>query len=250
MKLEGKVAVVTGAGAGLGRAVAMRFAQEGARVAVVDRDAKAGETVAREIGSGSAFVETDVADETSVEKMASAVRGRFGNVNVLYNNAAVFLTGQDARVHELHTEVWDRTCAVNLRGAFLVAKHLLPLMMAAGGGSVIQAGSPTGLLGCAPDYAAYSASKGGAMSLARAMANGYARDNIRVNILVPGPMRTPMTDAVFASVEARREQERATMLGRLGAAEDVCGLAVFLASDDSAYCTGGFYMADGGLTAL
>ncbi len=181
--------------------------------------------------------------------MAQAVK-HFGGLDILYNNAAIQLVGQDARAHELSEEVWDRTYDVNIRGVWLCAKYVIPAMMQRGGGSIINVASPTGLVGCAPGFTAYSSSKGAVYGLTRVMAADYARDHIRVNALVPGPIETPLTKAIFADPATREGLINAVPLGRLGQPEDVVGLAIFLASDESAYCTGGTFMVDGGQTAI
>jgi len=162
----------------------------------------------------------------------------------------VQLHGQDARAHELSEEVWDRTYAVNLRGVWLCSKYAIPLMLKQGGGSIIHVASPTGMLGCAPGYTAYSSSKGGVFGLTRVMAADYARDNIRVNAIVPGAMETPLIAELLTDQQTRQNLAALMPLGRLGQPEDVVGLALFLASDESRFCTGGIYMVDGGLTAV
>jgi len=162
----------------------------------------------------------------------------------------VELHGQDARAHELSAETWDRTHAINLRSVWLCSKYAIPPMLEHHGGSIIHVASPTGLYGCAPGYTAYSASKGGVVALTRVMAADYARDNIRVNAIVPGTTDTPMIAPLLEDEGVRARLMALSPMGRLGRPDDVAGLAVFLASDESAYCTGGIYMADGGLTAI
>lgn len=169
---------------------------------------------------------------------------------MLYNNAAIQLHGQDGRAHEISEEVWDRTHTINLKGVWLVSKYIVPLMLERGGGSIIHAASPTGLTGCAPDYTAYSASKGGVIALTRVMAAGYARDGIRVNAVVPGTTDTPLIADLLADTTIRAQLVANIPLGRLGTAEEVAGVVLFLASDEARYCTGGLYMVDGGLTAI
>ncbi|MGB8478595.1 MAG: 3-oxoacyl-ACP reductase family protein [Acidobacteriaceae bacterium] len=253
MRLSGKVAVVTGAAVGLGRAVADRFAREGAVVVAADINETDGTALSeqlRERGSEAMFVRTDVADEASVQQLIDSTLAHYKRIDVLYNNAGVLLPERDVPAHELRSEVWDYVMGVNLRGCFLCAKYALPSMLKQGCGSIIQMGSPTGLVGCAPRLTAYSASKAGIMGLTRVMAVAYARNHIRVNSIVPGTMETPMNGYLLADDSKREEYREAIPLGRLGKPEDIEGLAVFLASDESAYCTGGLYMCDGGLTAV
>lgn len=250
-RLHGKVAVITGGSRGLGRAAALRFAAEGARVVVADAHEGDEATVQaiRQGGGEAIFVPTDVSDARDAEAMVGAALEHFGHLDVLYCNAAVQLHGQDAPAHELEEAVWERTLAVNLRGVWLCAKYALPALLGRGG-SIILAASPTGLTGGGAGYTAYSASKGGVIALTRVMAADYGRSGVRVNAVVPGPTETPLIASLVADEAVRRRLEDATMLGRLGQPEDVTGLLVFLASDEARYCTGGIYMADGGITAL
>jgi NAD(P)-dependent dehydrogenase (short-subunit alcohol dehydrogenase family) len=253
MRLQGKVAVVTGASVGLGRAVAARFAAEGARVVAADTNDADGRALAEEqkrLGREALFVPTDVSDESAVVRLFDAALAHYGRVDVLHNNAAILLNDRDLPAHELSTDAWDRVMDVNLRGAFLCAKYAIPPMLKQGGGSIVFLGSPTGLVGCAPKLTAYSASKAAVMGLARVMAAAYARNNIRVNSIVPGTMDTPMNGYILADPELREQYRETVPMGRLGKPCDIEGIALFLASDESAYCTGGLYMCDGGLTAV
>jgi NAD(P)-dependent dehydrogenase (short-subunit alcohol dehydrogenase family) len=253
MRLSGKVAVVTGSAVGLGRAVVTRFAREGALVVAADINVPGGVDVVGQIrkqGGRGIFVRADVGEEGDVIALLESASAEFGRIDVLYNNAAVLFHDRDARAHELNLEVWDEVMRVNLRGTFLCAKHVIPFMLRQGGGSIINLGSPTGLTGCAPNLTAYSASKAGISGLTRVMAAAYARDGIRVNAVIPGTMDTPMNDFLLRDEETREQFREAVPMGRLGMPCDVEGLAVFLASEDSAYCTGGLYTCDGGLTAV
>jgi NAD(P)-dependent dehydrogenase (short-subunit alcohol dehydrogenase family) len=253
MRLRNKVAIVTGAATGLGRAVAVRFAREAACVVVADTNAPEGEAVADELGREGCkalFVRTDISQEQDVRQLVESTLEKFGRLDVLHNNAAVLFHNLDARVHELSADVWDCTMRVNLRGFFLCSKYAVPPMLKQGGGSIIHLCSPTGFLGCAPTLSAYSSSKGGVLGLTRVMAASYARDNIRVNAIIPGTMDTPMNASILADDATREKLRAAVPVGRLGVPEDIAGLAVFLASDESSYCTGGLYPCDGGLTAV
>lgn len=252
MWLTNKVAVVTGGGAGLGRAVALRFAREGARVVVAEINPSNGQAVTKEIeqGGGEAMlIPTDVSDENQVKVLIDSTVRKYGRIDILHNNAAVLSHQRDARAHEVSTEVWDWTMAVNLRGAWLCCKYSIPPMLERKAGSIIMLASPTGMLGFRR-ITAYSTSKGGIFALTRAMAADYGSDNIRVNAIVPGTMNTPMNKDYLGDPDTRAHAIAAAPLGRVGEPEDIAGLSVFLASDESAYCTGGIYMADGGMTAV
>jgi NAD(P)-dependent dehydrogenase (short-subunit alcohol dehydrogenase family) len=253
MRLSGKIAVVTGAAAGLGRAVALRFAREGAAVVAADTNEAEGKLLTKEFaefGGEGIFIKTDISDEHSVRNLFDTTLARYSRIDILYNNAAVLSHKNDSEVHELSVETWDYIMGTNLRGTFLCSKYAVPSMLKDGNGSIIHVSSPTGLYGCAPQLTAYSASKAGIIGLTRAMAAAHARNNIRVNTIVPGTMDTPMNGPLFSDNGLREKFQAAIPLGRLGTPKDIEGVAVFLASDESAYCTGGIYMCDGGLTAV
>ena len=253
MRLKGKTAIVTGGGAGIGRGVAEAYAREGARVTIAEIVTANGEAASRaitEAGGTATFIRCDVSKTPEVKAMVEETVRAYGGVDILVNNAGVQLHGQDARAHELSEEVWDRTMATNFRSAWLCSKYAIPSMLHRGGGSIIHIASPTGLTGCAPTYTAYSASKGGVFALTRIMAVDYGRDNIRVNAIIPGTTETPMISGLLTDPQTRRGLEAKSPLGRLGTPADVAPLAVFLASDESCYCTGGFYAADGGMLAV
>jgi NAD(P)-dependent dehydrogenase (short-subunit alcohol dehydrogenase family) len=252
MRLKDKIAIVTGAGVGIGRAIAQRFAKEGAKVVIAEIDAAQGRSSAEALaseGGDAFFVPTDVSKEEQVKAMVDAALARFGRIDILCNNAAILLFHEEARAHELSNETWDRTMAVNLRGYWLTAKYVIPKMLAQSAGSIIHVASPTGLFAFAR-LTAYSTSKGGVVALTRAMAADYAKDGIRVNAIVPGTIDTPMNAPLLSDSEAREHSKTRNLLGRLGTPQDLAGIALFLASEDSAYCTGGLFTVDGGQTAM
>jgi NAD(P)-dependent dehydrogenase (short-subunit alcohol dehydrogenase family) len=248
-RLDGKICVITGAASGIARAAAGAFVREGATVGLVDRNEQGlAEATAEMVGNAFPLV-TDVTDESSVEQAFSEVNRRHGRLDVLYTCAAVQLIGEDAPVHELSLDVWERTHAVNLRGVFLSCKHGARLMIDAGhGGSIINCGSPTGLTMCGAGWHAYSSSKAGVMGLTRVMAADLAPYGIRVNGVVPGSIRTSLTKPLFDDPETAEKLRALHPIGRAGEPEDMAGIAVFLASDDSKFATGAHFFVDGGIS--
>ena len=249
--LEGKRSIVTGAGSGMGRAAAVRFAAEGARVGLIDLDEAAAASVAAEIGAagGEALVlPADVRSEDDVSAAVGRAATAWDGLDVIVANAGVQLAGQDDRADRLALEVWQRTIDINLTGVFLTCKHGIRVLLAGGGGAVVCTCSPTGQYGVAPGYDAYSASKAGVYGLVRVMAADYAQENIRVNGVIPGYTNTPMTNWVTDS--DRETLLRGIPLNRPGEPEEVAAVMAFLASDDTPYVTGAVWAADGGMTAV
>ena len=248
-RLDGKIAVVTGAGSGIGQEAARAFAREGAIVGILDRNAPAVAATVQEIGANAFPLVADVTDENSVSAAFNEVRRRHGRLDVLYNCAAVQLIGEDAPVHELDIDVWQRTHDVNLRGVYLTNKYGVRLMMESGdGGSIINAGSPTGITMCGAGWHAYSSSKAGVMALTRIMASDYAPAGIRVNSVIPGSIETPLTKPLFDDPETRAKLVSLHPIGRAGTPQDMAGVAVFLASDESRFATGSDFHVDGGIS--
>ncbi len=247
-RLDGKRALISGAGSGMGLAAAERFASEGARVALLDVDEAAIAAAAARIGPAALATPADVRDEDAVRAAVAGAVEAFGGLDVVVGNAGVQLAGQDDRAERLSLDVWRRTVDINLTGMFLVCKHGIDALLAAGGGAVVCTCSPTGLFGCAPGYDAYSASKGGVAGLVRVLAADYARSGIRVNGVVPGYMDTPMTG--WVTPEEHDALLTTIPLGRAGRPEEVAAVMAFLASDDASYVTGALWAADGGMTAV
>jgi 3-oxoacyl-[acyl-carrier protein] reductase len=249
-RLAGRRAVVTGAASGIGRATAVRFAAEGARVAVLDRDADGAAAVAREIGPAALAVAADITVEDDVERTVAEAEAAFGGLDTLVANAAVQLFGQDARATDLDLAVWERTIRVNLTGTFLTCKHGIRALLRAGGGSVVCTASPTGLYGVAPGFDAYSSSKGGVSALVRVLARDFGAEGVRVNAVVPGFTDTPLVTDLVTDERERGALLAGVPLGRPGRPEEVAAMMCFLASDEAAYCTGGSFPVDGGMTAV
>ncbi len=249
-RLDGKVAVITGAGGGMGREAAVLFAEEGAKVCAADVQLAAAEETAGLCAAGSAFAfEVDVADEEQVAALMRATAERFGGIDVLYNNAGIS-PDDDASVLDTSVEAWDRVQAVNAKGVFLCCKHGIPYLRARGGGSVINVASFVAILGAATSQISYTASKGAVLSMSRELAVQFARENIRVNALCPGPVETPLLLNIYGSDPAALERRRIHWpTGRLAKPREVVNGALFLASDESSYVSGATFLVDGGLTA-
>jgi len=251
-RLAGKKAVITGGGTGIGQAIALAFAREGAQVVVAGRRVeKLQQTVhlLRQVGCKAMALQCDVTQAGDAERTIKAAEGHFGVVNVLVNNAGALSV---STVESISEREWDQVIDTNLKGPFLMSRAALPAMRRAGGGSIINIGSVLGIAAIR-DRAAYCASKGGVTMLTKAMALDHAEDNIRVNCLCPSIVESDMTQNLFAETEAgreAREKRLATIpLGRFGKPDDIAGLAVFFASDESSWMTGTVIPVDGGVTA-
>jgi len=250
-RLKDKVAFISGAGMGIGREAAMLFAAEGARVVVADIDEKAAkETVRLVDGSGekALAVAGDVAIEADVQRMIEEGAGHFGALHVLYNNAGVLWKDRDRSVLETDERWWDRVMAVNLKSVFWVTKYGIPRLRAAGGGSIVIMGSVSALVGFTRAQDAYTAAKGGLISLTKSLAIQCARDRIRCNIIHPGIVDTPL-QAPYLTDALRKEFETGIPLGRIAHPREIAQVALFLASDESSYMTGAELVVDGGFTA-
>lgn len=251
MRLANKVALITGGGTGIGRATALRFAQEGAQVVVVDIDDAGGEATVEAVqrqGGRARYVHADVARAADCAAMVEAAERAFGKLNVLFNNAGI-MHSQDGDAVNTDEAVWDLTMAVNLKGVYLGCKYGIPALRRAGGGSIINTASFVALVGAATPQLAYTASKGGVLALTRELAVVHARENIRVNALCPGPLRTELLMR-FLDSEAKRQRRLVHIpMGRFGEADEIAQAALYLASDESSYVTGTEFRVDGGLTA-
>jgi NAD(P)-dependent dehydrogenase (short-subunit alcohol dehydrogenase family) len=247
-RLDGKICVITGAGGGMGREAALLFSEEGAQVCVADVNFEAAQAVASE--ARDAFPQqVDVADEASVKAMMDATVERYGGIDVLYNNAGIS-PNDDASVLDTSVDAWDRVQAVNTKGVFLCCKHGIPHLQQRGGGSVINVASFVAILGAATSQISYTASKGAVLSMTRELAVQFARENIRVNALCPGPVETPLLLSIFGDDPAALERRRTHWpMGRLAKPREIVNGALFLASDESSYVTGSTFLVDGGLTA-
>jgi NAD(P)-dependent dehydrogenase (short-subunit alcohol dehydrogenase family) len=251
MRLEGKVTVITGAGSGIGRESALLFASEGARVVVADVNDEGGrETVdaVREAGGEALFVRADVSRAADAEAMVAAAEDTYGRLDVLFNNAGISHARDDDAI-ATEEEVWDLTMAVNLKGVFLGCKFGIPALRRAGGGSIVNTASFVATLGAATPQLAYTASKGGVLAMTRELAVIHARENIRVNALCPGPLRTELLMKYLDTEEKRQRRLVHIPMGRFGEAAEIARAALFLASDESSYVTGATFLVDGGITA-
>jgi NAD(P)-dependent dehydrogenase (short-subunit alcohol dehydrogenase family) len=245
-RLEGKVAVVTGGASGIGREAARRFAEEGAKVCVVDLADEPGREAATEVDG--LYVHADVTSPDDVGRMYREAAGRFGGLDVLFNNAGISPPDDDS-ILETEEEAWDRVQNVNLKSVYLCCKHGIPHLLERGGGSVINTASFVAVMGAATSQISYTASKGGVLAMSRELGVQFARQNVRVNALCPGPVNTPLLQELFAKdpEKARRRLVHLPM-GRFAEATEIANAALFLASDESSYITASTFLVDGGLS--
>jgi len=250
MKLQDKVAVITGAGSGIGQATALLFAEEGAKVVVADYSVEGGEETVKLVKekSGEAiFVAVDVSRAADVQKMIKTAIDKYGRLDILHNNAGII--GPLGPTENVSEADWDRVLSVNLKGVFLGSKYAIPHMLKQGGGVIINTASIAGLVGLT-NIPAYCASKGGVVSLTKAIALEYARKNIRVNCICPGAIKTPMLYRVTgAQLEAEKLPCEDQPIGRCGEPEEIARAALYLACEQSSFVTGTALIVDGGLTA-
>ena len=241
MRLQGKTAIITGAGSGIGEASAKMFAAEGARLVIVDSDQEGGRRVAREVGDSGFFVRADVSQAGDVEAMTRTAVERFGRIDILFNNAGVSSVGA---VHEVSEQEWDRVMAVNIKGIYLACKYVVPVMMEQKSGCILNMASGAAIMGLA-QRAVYSASKGAVIAATKSAAKELASRNIRVNAIAPGYIETDMSRAT--PPETHRQRLASIPSGRIGTPDDVADTALFLASDLSRYVTGQVIGVDGGM---
>jgi NAD(P)-dependent dehydrogenase (short-subunit alcohol dehydrogenase family) len=252
MRLKDKVALITGAGSGMGRVAALTFAREGARVVAVEVNAAAGretEAAARADGLEVRCFEADVTREADCREMVAFAERTYGRLDVLYNNAGIFPEG-DHSVVDTDEAVWDRVLAVNVKGVALGCKYGIPALERAGGGSVINIASFVALVGCSVPQDAYTASKGAVIALTKSLAVQFGPKGIRANAICPGPIETPLlTTWLLTDPEARAVRLARNPTGRFGRPEDIVNMALYLASDESTWTNGAVLVVDGGITS-
>jgi NAD(P)-dependent dehydrogenase (short-subunit alcohol dehydrogenase family) len=251
MRLRDKVALITGAGGGIGRESAVLFAREGASIAAVDvNEQAAAETVAlvEKAGGRAIASRADVSKDADCRQMVAAAEKAFGRLDVLFNNAGIMHPKDDDAIATAE-DVWDLTLAINAKGVYLGCKHGIPALRRAGGGSVINTASFVALMGAATPQIAYTASKGAVLAMTRELAVIHARENIRVNALCPGPLKTELLMSYLNTEEKRQRRLVHVPMGRFGEAREIAHAALYLASAESSYVTGTEFLVDGGLTA-
>lgn len=251
MRLKDKVALITGAGSGIGRESALAFAREGAKVVVVDiADAGGKETVKQiQQNNGEAvFFHADVSNTSDVRGMIDFAEKTYGKLTILFNNAGIFHS-KDSSVLDTEDAIWDQVLNINLKGVYLGCRYGIPALLRAGGGSIINTASFVALMGAAVSQIAYTASKGGVLAMTREIAVEFAGKNIRVNALCPGPVETPLLNELLSDPLRRQRRLVHIPIGRFAKASEIAHAALFLASDESSYITGTAFIVDGGITA-
>ena len=251
MRLQNKVALITGGASGIGKASCLRFAQEGAKVVVVDLKKEMAQKTVDEIkkaGGEAAAVAADVSKAKDAEAMVNFAEKTYGRLDIAFNNAGVFLPDDDS-VTNTSEDIWNKVIDINLKGVFLGCKYEIPAMLRAGGGSIINTASFVAVMGAAAPQIAYTASKGGVLAMTREIAVEFARKNIRVNALCPGPVETPLLNELLS--DPKRRQRRLVHIppGRFAKAEEMANAALFLASDEASFVNASTFLVDGGITA-
>jgi NAD(P)-dependent dehydrogenase (short-subunit alcohol dehydrogenase family) len=245
-RLEDRVAIVTGGGSGIGRATVERFVSEGAKVVIADLDIATATKVADEFGQFA--IETNVADEASVNSMVEQVKARFGRIDIAFNNAGISPPDDDS-ILETSVDAWQRVQDVNLKSVYLCCKAVLPHMLEAGKGSIINTASFVATLGAATSQISYTASKGGVLAMTRELGVQFARSGVRVNAISPGPVSTPLLVELFAKDPERAARRLVHIpMGRFGQAHEIAAAVAFLASDDASFMTASNFLVDGGIT--
>jgi NAD(P)-dependent dehydrogenase (short-subunit alcohol dehydrogenase family) len=251
MRLPDKVALITGAGSGIGRESALLFAKEGAAIVVVDVNEAGGQETVQMVqadGGRAAYITADVAQAQDCERMVAFAEETFGQLNVLFNNAGIMHHADDNAI-TTEESIWDLTMNINAKGVFFGCKFGIPALRRAGGGSIINTASFVARMGAATPQIAYTASKGAVLAMTRELAIIHARENIRVNALCPGPLRTELLMSYLNTEEKKQRRLVHIPMGRFGEAKEIAQAALFLASDESSYITGTDFLVDGGITA-
>ncbi|MFT4641998.1 MAG: NAD(P)-dependent dehydrogenase (short-subunit alcohol dehydrogenase family) [Verrucomicrobiales bacterium] len=248
MRLKDKVALITGGASGIGKETALLFAREGAQVVLTDVDEAGGHDVMGQSGEKARFIRADVSKAADCEAMVAYAEKEFGKLDILFNNAGI-MHSDDGDAEATEESVWDLTMAINLKGVFFGCKYGIPAMKRAGGGSIINTASFVALLGAATPQLAYTASKGGVLAMSRELAVIHARENIRVNALCPGPLRTELLMKFLDTEEKKQRRLVHVPMGRFGEAKEMAQAALYLASDESSFVTGTEFTVDGGITA-